>query len=126
MLAGCGGGLLGVYVLAFAIDHGGVATRDVDMTTFHLPNVARWIQDGSFWQVDDFVPDRAFGYYPNTSDVLTLAAVLPFDNDFLVRLVNYPFLAMVGVAVLRARARAGRPAASSASVRGAGSRRCRW
>ena len=114
VLAGAAIGLLALYVLAYAVDDGGIATRHVDMTTFHLPNVARWIQGGSFWQIDDFVPHRAFGYYPNNADVVTLAAVLPFDNDFLVRFVNYPFLAMAGLAAYALGRELGGPAASSA------------
>lgn len=33
----------------------------VDMVTFHLPLVAHWIDSGSLWQVEDFVPDKSFG-----------------------------------------------------------------
>ena len=59
----------------------------------------RWIQEGSLWPVDDFIPDRAPGNYPQTGDVFVLAVMLPFDGDFLVRLVPYPFLALLGVSV---------------------------
>jgi dolichyl-phosphate-mannose-protein mannosyltransferase len=88
-----------VYLLALDADHGGEAAIGVDMTTFHLPNIARWIQTGSLWQIPDFVPNGAFGAYPNTSDAMTLGAVLPFRNEFLVHFVNYPALAMTGIAV---------------------------
>jgi hypothetical protein len=91
--------LYGGYMVAVAADHGGATVWGVDMNTFHLPNIARWIQTGSFWQIDDFVPNGAFGAYPNTSDVITLGAILPFRNDFLVHFVNYPALAMTGVGI---------------------------
>lgn len=91
-------GLVSTYAIAHAFAKGGVPTGGVDMTTFHLPNVARWIQTGSLWEISDFVPHRAFGTYPNTSDVVLLGVVLPFDSPFLVRLVNYPALALTGLA----------------------------
>ena len=97
-LAAAAVGLVVVYALAHAFAHGGVPTGGVDMNTFHLPNVARWIQTGSLWEISDFVPHRAFGTYPNTSDVVLLGVVLPFDSPFLVRLVNYPALALAGLA----------------------------
>ena len=71
----------------------------VDPLTFHLPNVGRWIQDGTVWQIDQFVPLLAQGYYPNNGDVVLLSAVLPWHNDFLVRLPITFFLAATAVAV---------------------------
>lgn len=71
----------------------------VDVTSFHLPNVARWIQSGTFWQVDDFIPDRSPGNYPQGGDVFSLAAMLPWSADFLVRFVNYPLLAVMATGV---------------------------
>jgi len=99
VIAGSAAALLVVYVLAHLLDHGREAVASVDMTTFHLPNVAHWIQGGSFWQDTEFVPYRSFGTYPNTSDVFTLGAILPFDNDFLIRFVGIPFLALTWVAI---------------------------
>ena len=98
-IAAAGIALVSLYVLGWAADHGAVATRHVDMTTFHLPNVVRWMQTGSFWQIDEFVPHRSFGTYPNTSDVVLVGVMLPFDSDFLVRLTNIPLLAMTGLGI---------------------------
>ena len=97
-LALAGAAAFGVYALAFALDRGGGLIQTTDLGTFHLPNVARWIQSGSFWQIDDFVPHRAFGTYPHTSDVVLLGVVLPFRSEFLVPLVNYPPLALAALA----------------------------
>src|SRR4051794_36778394 len=49
----------------------------LDTATFHLPNIARWIQHGTLWRVDQFIPGLAQGNYPENGDVATLGAVLP-------------------------------------------------
>src|SRR5207302_8549581 len=79
-----------------------------------VPGVARWIQLGSMWQIDQFVPLLAHGDYPNTGDVVLLSAVLPFHDDFLLRLVFVPFLALTGVAVYALARELRAPAATAA------------
>jgi hypothetical protein len=71
----------------------------IDPLTFHLPNIGRWIQTGSLWQIDQFVPLQAQGNYPNNGDVVMLSTVLPWHNDFLVRAPICFFLVLTGVAV---------------------------
>ena len=71
----------------------------VDPLTFHLPNVARWIQTGTVWQIDQFVPLLAQGNYPHNGDVVLLSTVLPWHNDFLVRLPITFYLVALSVAV---------------------------
>jgi hypothetical protein len=71
----------------------------VDPLTFHLPNIGRWIQTGSLWQIDQFVPLLAHGNYPNNGDVVLLSTVLPWHNDFLVRAPICFYLAVTAVAV---------------------------
>ncbi|MBW3608159.1 MAG: phospholipid carrier-dependent glycosyltransferase [Actinobacteria bacterium] len=71
----------------------------VDPLTFHLPNVGRWIQSESMWHIDQFVPLLAHGNYPNNGDLVLLSAVLPWHNDFLVRLPITFFLVTMAVAV---------------------------
>ena len=71
----------------------------VDPLTFHLPNVGRWIQNHTMWQIDQFAPLLAHGNYPNNGDVVLLSTVLPWQNDFLVRLPITFFLATTAVAV---------------------------
>lgn len=91
--------VVAVYVVALAAHYGDEALFQSDATSFHLPNVIRWIQAGSLWPVDDFIPDRAPGNYPQTGDVFVLAAMLPFEADFLARFVPYPFLGLLGLSV---------------------------
>jgi hypothetical protein len=112
-LAAIGAGAVAVYWLAHAVDQGGVAAQQVDMTTFHLPGVARWIQSGTYWQIDQLQPHWSNGTYPNTSDVVLLGAILPFDSDFLVRLVNYPALVMTAAATYALARELSAPAAPS-------------
>ena len=69
------------------------------MVTFHLPLVAGWLEAGSLWQVEDFVPDKAPGYYPANGDIPLLAVVLPWDREFLAHVVNLPLLGLLGVAL---------------------------
>jgi hypothetical protein len=71
----------------------------VDPLTFHLPNIGRWIQTGSLWQIDQFTPLLAHGNYPNNGDVVMLSTVLPWHNDFLVRAPICGFLVVTAVAV---------------------------
>jgi hypothetical protein len=98
-IAAAAASLVSAAALGLAVDYATAAVRHPDALTFHLPNVARWIQSGSFWGIHDFRPDRALGYYPHNGNVLVLATVLPWKNDFLIRFVNLPFLALTGVAV---------------------------
>lgn len=113
-LAGTAIGLVVLYALANAAERAGIATDDVDMTMFHLPNVAMWIQNGGLWQIEEFVPYRSLGTYPDTSNLVMLGAILPFDSDFLIPLVNYPFLVVSGLAVYALGRELSAPAATSA------------
>jgi hypothetical protein len=87
------------YMLASLLAHADESLLQVDVVSFHLSNVAAWIQEGSLWGVDDWIPNRAPGNYPQTGDVFFLAAMLPFESDFLARWVMYPFVALAFLAV---------------------------
>lgn len=67
-----------------------------DAVNFHLPGLARWIQSGSLWQNDEFVPGFPTGAYPSNGNVVQLAAVLPWRNDSFVRFASFPYLALLG------------------------------
>ena len=71
----------------------------VDALTFHLPNIGRWIQSGTFWRIDEFGPLHSPGHYPQNGDVVFLSTILPFDNEALVSLVGPVFVALAGLAV---------------------------
>jgi hypothetical protein len=98
-LAGVAAGFALAAALADLARWAGDELVGVDPLTFHLPNVGRWIQTGSLWQIDQFVPLLAHGNYPNNGDVVLLSVVLPWHNDFLVRLPVVFYLAVTAVAV---------------------------
>ncbi|MEA2157123.1 MAG: hypothetical protein QOE11_3263, partial [Solirubrobacteraceae bacterium] len=98
-LAGLAAAFAAAAALADLARWAGDELVGVDPLTFHLPNVARWIQTGSVWQIDQFVPLLAHGDYPHNGDVVLLSTVLPWHNDFLVRLPITFFLVTTAVAV---------------------------
>lgn len=71
----------------------------IDALSFHLPGVVRWMQAGSIWQMNEFLPRFPTGAYPNNGDVLSLALMLPWRSDAFVRLAEVPWLALTGVAI---------------------------
>jgi hypothetical protein len=91
--------LTSTFALAFLIAQAATPPTAIDTLTFHLPGVARWIETGSIWQVDNMVANVAHGNFPNNGDVVLLAAVLPWHNDFLSHLSMYPFYVLTGLAV---------------------------
>ena len=105
-----------IALVAFLADLGRWAGDElvgVDPLTFHLPNIGRWIQTHSLWQVDQFVPLLAHGNYPNNGDVVLLSTVLPWHNDFLVRAPICFFLVVTAVAVFAIARELRAPAAAS-------------
>ncbi len=90
------------------------ASVEINTLTFHLPNVARWIQTGTFWRVDQFTPLLANGNYPHNGDVVFLSVVLPWESDALVRAAGVPFAAIAGLAVYAIAARCGAARATAA------------
>ncbi len=110
------GAAAAIALVAFLADLGRWAGDEivgVDPLTFHLPNIGRWIQTGSLWQIDQFVPQLAHGNYPNNGDVVLLSTVLPWHNDFLVRAPICFFLLVTAVAVAAVARELKAPAAAS-------------
>src|SRR4029077_20978113 len=105
-----------IALVAFTADLGRWAGDEivgVDPLTFHLPNIGRWIQTHSLWQIDQFVPLLAHGNYPNNGDVVMLSTVLPWHNDFLIRAPICFFLLVAAVAVAAVARELRAPAAAS-------------
>ncbi len=68
-----------------------------DMLNFHLPGVARFMQLGSIWQLDQFLPGFATSQYPNNGDFMLLAAIAPWHDLAFVRFVPLPFYAFTAI-----------------------------
>jgi hypothetical protein len=92
VLAGLALAVGAVYVIAFLIHNRSVPIGDYDSTSFILPVPARWLQTGSLWHFDDLVPGWGYGAYPQTGSLFQLVALLPWHNDFALRLVNVLFM----------------------------------
>jgi len=93
---GCAGFVVWILAAVWTLRYH--APQGVDTLSFHLPGVARWIQSGSIWQIDELLPDLYFGNYPNSGDVLLLSTVLPWRNDFLTHFAMVPFIGLTAVA----------------------------
>jgi hypothetical protein len=93
-----GAGFAATAMLADLGRWGGDEIFGVDSLTFHLPNVGRWIQSGTVWELDQFLPQLAHANYPNNGDVVLLATVLPWHNDFLVRAPVALFVILTAIA----------------------------
>jgi hypothetical protein len=68
-----------------------------DAASAYLPTAARWLQQGSIWEIADWVPNAFYGSGPGNGSVIVLSTMLPWDNDFLSHLAMYPYV--VGFAV---------------------------
>jgi hypothetical protein len=110
------GAAVGGLLLSLILRDADSAPWHVDLVSFHLPNVARWIQTGSLWHISDFIPDRSPGNYPETGDIFSLSVILPWRADFLVRLVNCPLLVLTGLSCYALSRELRAPAATSAIV----------
>lgn len=92
-------GAVALWLAASAWNRTVLPPEGIDTLSFHFPVVGKWIQEGSFWRVDQFAPLLWNGNYPQTGDVVFLAAILPWRNDWLAGAVNPAFIALAGVAV---------------------------
>jgi len=112
-IAAIGVSLLGGWIVAATHSRGVTAINSIDLLTFNLPLLGRWMQDHSLWQLADYFPLQSHGSYPHDGDLVILGSMLPWRSDFLVRFVQYPFFALAGTAVyaLGRELRVGPPAA---------------
>lgn len=92
---------IGVLVAAGAVllRGSGEYVSGYDAVVFHLPGSARWIQSGSLWELNGFVPFAGHATYPNHGNVLQLMVALPFESVFLARHVLVGFLALAALAI---------------------------
>ncbi len=97
-LAAVGVGGCSVWLLVVVWQYRYHAPAGIDTLSFHLPSVAGWVQSGTIWQVDNFIPDLFFGNYPNNGDVVLLATLLPWRNDFLTHFAVVPFIPLMALA----------------------------
>lgn len=104
---------VGVWTVAKLWASSRSASEDVDTLTFHLPNIARWLQSGSIWQVDQYTPLLANGNYPHNGDLVFMSVLAPFESDAFVRAVGTPFVVLAGLSVYAIGRELGAPRATA-------------
>jgi hypothetical protein len=74
----------------------GLATfpTDVDSLTYHLPLIRHWLQAHSL-----YAPDGSHWSFPGNLEAVGLWVVGPFSGDFLISLTNFPFAAVLALAM---------------------------
>lgn len=90
---------VGVYELARVRELINQPITNIDMLAFHLPGVARFIQTGTLWQVNQFLPGFATAQYPNNGDFIILSTILPWHDFAFSRLPALFFFGLTGLAV---------------------------
>ena len=98
-IAAVGISLLAGWIVAATHSRGAAAINSIDLLTFNLPLLGRWMQDHSLWQLADYFPLQSHGSYPHDGDLVILGSMLPWRSDFLVRFVQYPFFVLAATAV---------------------------
>ena len=88
-----------LWLVAVFVEHAAEAPLGYDAVSAYLPTAARWLQEGSIWQIADWVPGSFYGSGPGNGSALVLAAMLPFDSDFLARLAIYPYVVLMVIAL---------------------------
>lgn len=79
----------------------GLATHpltDIDMLSFHMPDLAAFIQSGTIWRVEQFLPGFATAQYPANGEFLLAAFVIPWHDLAFVRLVAAAFFPLTALA----------------------------
>lgn len=65
---------------------------EYDSLAYHLPFMAEWLQTASIKSVYYSAFASPIGYYPSNHELLDLWLALPFKNDFLINLINFPII----------------------------------
>jgi 4-amino-4-deoxy-L-arabinose transferase-like glycosyltransferase len=91
--------VLCVYELARLRNLISAPLTDIDLLGFHLPGVARFIQGGTVWRVDQFLPGFGTAQYPNNGEFLIMATILPWHDLAFARLPGVIFFVLTGVSV---------------------------
>jgi hypothetical protein len=112
-LAGIGASAVLVAAVAYTADYAVVPPQNIDTLSFHLPIVVNWLQSGSVWRIDQYIPDAANATYPHSGDLLMLTVMVPWDSEAFVRLGNFPWWLLSGLATFALARELRAPAAAS-------------
>jgi hypothetical protein len=86
----------------------------VDAVANYLPQLARWMQTGSFWELTAYAAYLNHATYPQSGSMMLLAVTLPWSSTFATSYAGAPFLAATAVAVYALAREVGAPRSSSA------------
>jgi hypothetical protein len=99
LLATVGLAAAGIWLLAVLAKYLEVEPVGFDAASAYYPTAARWLQEGSIWEIADWVPNAFYGSGPGNGSVIVLSAMLPWENDFLAHLAMYPYVVLMVVAL---------------------------
>lgn len=88
----------------------------LDALNFQLPQVARWIQTGTLWRLDQYIVDYSNTTYPHTGNVVLLAATLPWHSAFAAGLAPVPFYVLAALGAMAAAEELGAPRRDAAAA----------
>lgn len=72
---------------------------EFDALVYHLPIVTEWLQTGSLMDIYYTAFAGPLAYYPSNFDLAYLWSILPFRNDFLINLINFPLYILLAAAI---------------------------
>ena len=98
-MAAAGVAIAAVGAAALLLSQAGSPVIAVDALTTHLPEVARWIQTGSLWDLVQYAPELSNATYPQNGTLVQLAGVLPWRSTYAARYVDVPFFVVMALGV---------------------------
>lgn len=97
-------GIFGFLVLFGAIELFNAFVQypwEYDTIAYHMPIVVEWLQAESLWKVFYAVWGGPLGYYPSHHELLLSWLIIPFGNDYLANLLNFPIIAVMVVVIYK-------------------------
>jgi 4-amino-4-deoxy-L-arabinose transferase-like glycosyltransferase len=102
-------GVVGVAILIAAVAVSLTrASTDSDTLSYHLPNIAFWLQQASLWHLPTSIPTFFTNAYPSNGELSALWLILPVHSDLLAFAMPCVFgvLCVLATAQLAAKLRA--------------------
>lgn len=97
-------GIFGFLVLFGAIELFNAFVQypwEYDTIAYHMPIVVEWLQAESLWKIFYAVWGGPLGYYPSNHELLLSWLILPFGNDYLANLLNFPIIGVMVVVIYK-------------------------
>jgi len=72
---------------------------EYDVVAYHLPFVVEWMNTKSLMDIYYSAFASPIGYYPSNYELLNLWTIIPFRNDILVNILNFPLMIFLGITI---------------------------